>query len=135
MRIVCPNCAATYEVPMALLKPGQTVRCARCAREWTPPFDAPPPMAGEPPMSDTRPEPLSAPEEPREPFARPIHPPPLPPKPVARSGGVALRLAWVASLVVLGVLVWGGYAQRTAIMQAWPPSIRVYAALGLTGDH
>jgi len=45
------------------------------------------------------------------------------------SGGV--WLGWVASLIVLGLLVWGAYAYRGAIMQAWPPSQRVYALLGL----
>lgn len=41
MKIVCPACAAAYEVPMTLLKPGKAVRCARCAGEWVPPPPAP----------------------------------------------------------------------------------------------
>jgi predicted Zn finger-like uncharacterized protein len=37
MRIVCPFCEATYEVPKSLLRgDGQVVRCARCEREWVP---------------------------------------------------------------------------------------------------
>ena len=48
---------------------------------------------------------------------------------------VALRIAWAASIVAVLVLGWGAYAWRAAIMEAWPASIRLYAALGLTGDH
>ena len=36
MHIVCPTCAAAYDVPDALLTPRRTVRCVKCAREWTP---------------------------------------------------------------------------------------------------
>ena len=52
MRIQCPACAATYDVPVHLLKPSQTVRCARCAKEWVPPAEAEgaplPPLVAEP---------------------------------------------------------------------------------------
>jgi predicted Zn finger-like uncharacterized protein len=46
MRIVCPSCEATYEVPKSLLGDGgKLVRCARCGKEWlpeaTPPAEAP----------------------------------------------------------------------------------------------
>ena len=41
-------------------------------------------------------------------------------------------LAWVASVLVLAGLVWAGYSQRDAIMDAWPPSILFYDALGLS---
>lgn len=49
----------------------------------------------------------------------------------ARRGGPWLAIAWVASvLAVIGavaaLVVW-----RDAVMQAWPPSIRAYAALKL----
>lgn len=40
-------------------------------------------------------------------------------------------VAWAASLLVLALLVWAAFAWRGDIMQAWPPSTRVYAALGL----
>jgi predicted Zn finger-like uncharacterized protein len=36
MRIVCPACSATYEVPDALLGAARPVRCARCGQEWLP---------------------------------------------------------------------------------------------------
>ena len=36
MRIVCPTCEATYNVPDAALSPGRPVRCARCGNNWIP---------------------------------------------------------------------------------------------------
>ncbi len=36
MRIVCPTCEATYNVPDAALSPGRPVRCARCGNNWVP---------------------------------------------------------------------------------------------------
>jgi predicted Zn finger-like uncharacterized protein len=36
MHVSCPNCAATYQVPDARLKPGRRLRCAQCSVEWTP---------------------------------------------------------------------------------------------------
>lgn len=34
MRIVCPSCAANYEIADGMLVRPRTVRCSRCAREW-----------------------------------------------------------------------------------------------------
>ncbi len=43
MRIVCPSCSATYDVPETRLAPGLSVRCARCSADWAPLPIAPPP--------------------------------------------------------------------------------------------
>lgn len=40
-------------------------------------------------------------------------------------------LGWVASILVLALLIWGGYTYRNDVMRVWPPSQRLYAALGL----
>ena len=40
-------------------------------------------------------------------------------------------VGWVVSLVIWGVVIWAAYAYRSEIMDAWPPSQRLYAALGL----
>ncbi len=51
MRIVCPNCAAAYDVPdQVLAGPPRAFRCARCAREWTP--NAQPLPAGDAPVAN-----------------------------------------------------------------------------------
>jgi hypothetical protein len=39
---------------------------------------------------------------------------------------------WLVTIIVLAALCWAAYGWRDQIMQSWPPSIRVYAALGLT---
>jgi hypothetical protein len=48
-----------------------------------------------------------------------------------RRGRPAVLLGWVASVMVWGLVIWAGYAYRAEIMNAWPPSQRLYAALGL----
>jgi predicted Zn finger-like uncharacterized protein len=119
MQIVCPACTAAYEVPLTLLKPGKAVRCARCAHEWVPSSA----MLEAPTGALAEAGPIGMAEEPE--IFLPMDPPPR-----AR-GNTALRLAWAGSIVVLALLGWAAYAERTPIMQAWPPSIRLYAALGL----
>ena len=154
MRIVCPSCSAEYDVPDSLLTAGRVVRCARCGDEWLPvqavaavlepvPAQAaePPPVAAEPvetatsepprpddapgndtpgndaPGNDAPPEPASAMER-------------LAMHPARPSSPLALRLAWLASLVALAALVWAAYAWRAEIAAAWPPSARMYAVFG-----
>jgi hypothetical protein len=45
-----------------------------------------------------------------------------------------LRLAWAASLALIVLLGWAGYAWRAQIVEAWPPSARMYAAFGMHTD-
>ena len=40
-------------------------------------------------------------------------------------------IAWAASIAVLLLLAWAAYTWRSAVMEAWPPSQRLYAAVGL----
>jgi len=128
MQIICPTCAATYEVPMTLLKPGKAVRCARCAGEWVPS------SAASDVLMDAQAQAASAAPEFVPEVNRPSRRPP-PPRPLPARPNMALRVAWAASVVVVLLLGWGAYAERTMIMQAWPPSIRLYAALGLATGH
>ncbi len=156
MRITCPACAATYEVPDRLIGPeGRRLRCARCGEQWTaerpeagaadaqapepraaavqapetaPP--PPPPMEAPPPPPRRAPAPRPGPASRRPPQ---LIDPPLPPIGDAprRGGGPALWLAWAAT--VLAVL---GFAAavvtfRQEIVAAWPPAARLYLALGL----
>lgn len=116
---------------MTLLKPGQAVRCARCAREWVPsPVEPEAPVATEPESTGTAvPDPDISPE-----VTRPRRPAPTA-QPVVSHPNVVLRLAWAASIVAILLLGWGGYAQRATIMQIWPPSVRLYTALGLAAGH
>jgi predicted Zn finger-like uncharacterized protein len=126
MRIACPSCHAAYEVPLTLMKPGRAVRCARCAHEWVPPLALPDPLpmrTGEPlPRLARESLPADAAAETDEVGARP-----------ARHGrGFGVAVAWLVSLIALALLIWGAYAERSAVMQLWPASAQVYSALGLT---
>lgn len=132
MRIVCPACSSAYEVPDTLLRPGGKVRCARCGDEWMP-------------VERREPEPLP-----------PIFPPPwqrervFESEPVEvdaelprftamdrlalsrgnrRRHGVALGLAWAASVLAVLLLLAAGFVWRADIAAAWPPSARLYSAL------
>jgi len=61
MRIACPSCSATYEVPDSLVTVGRVVRCARCGGDWTPVEGTtvqdvdPPPRAAAPPAPAAEP--------------------------------------------------------------------------------
>ncbi len=83
--------------------------------------------------------PEPAPEPEPQPEAVPVPPPPpmipaplepmVPPEP--RRNNSALVLAWIASLMLLAAIVAGAYAGRQDVMRTWPPSERLYGALGL----
>jgi predicted Zn finger-like uncharacterized protein len=151
MLIQCPRCMARYEVADGLIGPaGKNVRCAKCGMVW---------LAGRSPVAAPE-EPLHWPEPPRreaalEPPAS--SPPPAGPRadpapggiraaPAARPGPAraddaapaaarslvpAAVAGWVATVLVLGAAGWGALAHREAVIAAWPPSERVYLALGL----
>ncbi len=134
MHITCPACAAAYEVPDTLLVPGRRARCSRCGHEWEPSADTTPP----PPEPEATPAvtavvaPESAvriPEAPRVAAAeRRVTPSAKPPR---RRPGAAIWLGWAASLAIV---VYAGYAaahHRETVMRRWPPSVRLYNALGL----
>jgi predicted Zn finger-like uncharacterized protein len=150
MRIACPACDATYEVPDAMLRGGtRVVRCARCGNEWTPveistaPMPAEEPEAAPPPPSKPPPavpppdldlpgrlEPRLKPLRPR-PELRAIEPLPSLPAEPPRRGGAGAAAAWALSLLVLAGAAGAAVAWRTQVIAAWPPSERVFAALGL----
>lgn len=48
-----------------------------------------------------------------------------------RRSSPAVWIGWVASVIVWGLVIWAAYAYRAEIMAAWPPSQRLYVALGL----
>jgi predicted Zn finger-like uncharacterized protein len=168
MRIACPNCAAEYDLPDAMLAGGRRqLRCARCGHrfEATPPgaaappapleaatprpVDPPPdaPMAApvavgdvftpDPlaPWPDERANPTATAEPQRPPPVRDAgHPAPIEPLAVpdaAPRGGPAMAAAWLLSFALLGAAGWAALQFRAEVMQAWPPAIRLYAALGL----
>lgn len=134
MQITCPTCAAAYDVPDEKIA-GRAVRCAQCGAQWTPV----PPEAVEPAMApEPEPEPEFQPLPEPEPEPEPARTPPeflamLAPMAPARPrrSNSALTLAWIVSVLVLLGIVVAAYAGRQGVMRAWPPSERLYGALGL----
>ena len=131
MRIACPTCDATYEVPDALIGAGRRLRCVRCAHEWLAgpesPAAAPPPGPAAAPVISPGPVDAVPPllVEPRQPA-----PPPAAAAPAGgRAAGTALWAAWIGSGLLLAAAA-GAWAWRAPIMAAWPPAARVYWLLG-----
>ncbi|MBN8873544.1 MAG: zinc-ribbon domain-containing protein [Rhodospirillales bacterium] len=127
MRIACPACAAAYEVPDTLLAPGRRTRCARCGHQWVPlslDGDLPPPVPLDPHAGDE--SDAADPEAPPPRRAAPAIPAPAPAGP-----GWGLRAAWAGSVLLLILLGVAGVIGRQAVMAAWPPATRLYAAIGL----
>jgi predicted Zn finger-like uncharacterized protein len=143
MRIRCPSCAATYEVPDTLIDRPRTVRCAKCAHDWIAtaiveeepaPAEAEAAEPGtpvpEPVGRDLVPEsdpifggtPLSAIER----LSAQVD---LSPR--IRRHDRILTAAWAFSFAALAALGVAGYTKRDTLMREWPASKRVYATLGL----
>jgi predicted Zn finger-like uncharacterized protein len=132
MRIACPACAAAYEVPDRLLAgPARSLRCSRCGADFPLPRSEAPEAAPPPAPPELKAEPprvidLGPPPGPRpEPLAsRALTPIPEPPSP-------ALARAWVASIAVVAAAVIGFLTFHAKVMEVWPASTRLFAALGL----
>lgn len=133
MSLVCPSCAAVYDVPAERLG-GRAARCVRCGHEWRPnagPAAQPlPPVPVPPEARSIYPVPPPDPPPPAALMARAAPIPDAEPFAVTPAGSGAI-LGWLASLLLVFGLLWAAYAYREPIMAAWPPSIRVYAALGM----
>ena len=133
MRIVCPSCAARYEIADAMLAKPRTVRCSRCAREWLQdpiPTEIPEPAAPEPEIAEPPAETL------QPPAPAPVIPePPAPAEPsrpvqsAAKKTDSKVVLAWIASLLLLAALAFAAYTDRAEIQTAWPPSARIFKLL------
>jgi predicted Zn finger-like uncharacterized protein len=94
MDIACPNCAATYRVPDALIDGANALRCVACGHAWVPDPPSPPPPAPEvpaqeeyvrdaaaevaPPPAPEPPPPLPLP--PSDPAPSTVEAPPAPPR-------------------------------------------------------
>ncbi|MBU8541100.1 zinc-ribbon domain-containing protein [Falsiroseomonas tokyonensis] len=140
MRISCPNCAAEYDVPDSALAAGpRLLRCARCEHKFTAALpEAVAEPAAEPPAAAAETPAEPAPAE--TPAAEPAPPPPPEPARLAQdrlsdapaSPPDRFALAgWLVTLLVLVLAAYAGFAWRAEVMEAWPPSQRLYALLGL----
>jgi predicted Zn finger-like uncharacterized protein len=151
MRATCPSCEAVYEIPDRLAVAGRRLRCANCGHEWAlaqlapqpPPAPPPLPVAPGPMMPLTpyppaytyapTPEPPQASLPPTRPMLRrppQVIDPPLPPVDDAAGfrggrGEIALRVAWIGSVLLVVVALATLWTFRYEIATAWPPAARL----------
>jgi len=144
MRIACPSCAAEYEVPDSMLAGHSLVRCVRCGEEWRPGAELESAAEGETLPAVAEPREVAVAEEPQVPVVASVdHPPSLfvppreprtaAPRELGSTAAAGVLLGWVLTVLVIGGALYAGYAYRDQLMTAWPPSTRLYAALGLRG--
>lgn len=124
MRLTCPSCDSSYEVPDALIgTSARRVRCVRCGHVWThepPQVELPPPE----PLTLLPPPPLVA--GPRHSLAGSF-PEPARKQPVWDRWVIA---AWAASLLAVAGMGVAAVQFRADLMHSWPPSQRLYAVFG-----
>ena len=116
----------------------RTLRCGACGTQFKSPAspaaeEIPPELPPEP-AEASAPVPETAAAEPIEPPAKlaAVLYPPIPPKPVqAAPVRAAPDRALGISILVLVLIIALVLAEHRAIGQAWPPSLRLFNALGL----
>jgi len=124
MILICPNCATQYSVDPDRIGPeGRTVRCKQCAHVWR----------------EVPPEQLAEDEKIPQPVAE------VAPQPKAEEAGPSRRrrsvplrehpkhtnpAGWVALGAILFAVLGGGWLMRERMVEAWPASGRLFAAIG-----
>ncbi|HEY2034511.1 MAG TPA: DUF3426 domain-containing protein [Rhizomicrobium sp.] len=155
MILVCPSCAARYEVDGSKFPAeGRKVRCKKCGHTWhaTPEADQaeieeaifnPPP---EPVVQEPEPEPEPEPawrapveEEPEEVVFRPAEEEEdesVAPKPAKRGAdGAMVVLGWVALVAVVLVIGFAAANYRSQIVTIWPQSASLFSKLGMAVNN
>lgn len=139
MRVTCPACAATYDVPDRMIGAGRRLRCAKCGQEWRVAPEAPaagparqPAAPSPPPAGAAAPRDMPPPTPARRRPPQVIEPPlPRPDDAPSPRRDRLLWLAWALTGLALLALAVALYLFRAEIVAAWPPAERLYLALGL----
>ncbi len=154
MILQCPECSTKFKVnPQAIPPAGRMVKCAKCGHKWHAmpegdaedafpdlDFDSVPPTPSEPePAFDE--EPADPVPEPEPPLPRAPEfedgPPPISPANFAirRAEKPKRKFGPATALLVLILLILAGagalYVYREQVVLAYPPSQKVYHALGI----
>ncbi|MGI4744723.1 MAG: MJ0042-type zinc finger domain-containing protein [Janthinobacterium lividum] len=132
MHVLCPSCAAQYDIPRSQMIRPRLLRCARCNTEWR----MPPVVVQEAgPVADALPIPMPTPPPAIDPVALPMQPlvsAPIAPS-GARRGAVLWIVLWLLSLIVIVAGLYALWHWRGAIGHRWPPSLRLLRMLPGTG--
>lgn len=130
MIVTCLSCGTRYQLePSVLIPNGRSLRCVKCAHQWTerPPGEGPPVAAPEP---DEVPnfglEPAAAPRPRRRPTAARRRTPPK-----RRSGPL---IAWGSLLAVVLVLAGVFVGLSEQIVEIFPAATPAYELIGLAED-
>jgi predicted Zn finger-like uncharacterized protein len=154
MILVCPSCAARYEVDGSKFPAeGRKVRCKKCGHVWHQAAEA-----GQAEIEETIFNPLSEPEPAIAPEPEPEIEPETPQpswrapaieedtedapdedahldalaKPAKRGAGTVLvMLGWVALVAVILVIGWSAANYRSQIVGIWPQSASLFSKLGM----
>lgn len=134
MRVACPSCSTSYEIPADRLAAGKSVRCARCGASWAPiplevgadetptePHIEPAPDPNQIGPNQSGPNPVQA--EPPQPMAMESAAP-------ARPSSRLLLAAWIGSGIVLIVAVGAIVVWRNDLTRFWPPLGQLYKVFG-----
>ncbi len=133
MILTCPECSTRFAVDDAALRPkGRRVRCGNCKHVW---HQAPPEIEEDEPFPalfgaadrDEAPPAATAEERADEPPVRRTRSAP-PPEPEPNR---AATLAWGALVLVIALIVGGGWVLRDDVVQAWPGARRIYNLAGV----
>ncbi|WP_419729961.1 zinc-ribbon domain-containing protein [Lichenicola sp.] len=140
MHVLCPSCAAEYEIPTAQLARPRLLRCTGCGTEWRVPAVVEPVV--EAPAPDDRAEKASY-DEPAGITLAPLGfmpgaiAEPASASPSQQSGqpgwGIGGRrlwvVLWILSLVVIAGVVLALWHWHALIGHRWPPSMRLWQLL------
>jgi predicted Zn finger-like uncharacterized protein len=155
MILVCPSCAARYDVDGSKFPPeGRKVRCQKCGHAWhqAPEADRAeieeaifnPPPEPAPPGSNSEPEPEPEPApraEARAPMAEaeeeddygvPEDDAPVAVLPAARGArNAGIVAGWIALVAAVLVIGFAAANYRTQIVTVWPKSASLFSSLGM----
>jgi len=154
MILVCPSCAARYEVDGSKFPAeGRKVRCKKCGHVWHQGPEADqaeieetifnPPPEPEPVAPEPEPEPAwRAPvedeeDEPREAVFAPVEEDdePVVAKRTRRGSSIATILGWIGLVAAVLVIGFAAANYRTQIVTIWPQSASLFSRLGMAVNN
>lgn len=130
MIITCPSCSTRYKLDPAQFGPeGRRVRCTNCSHVWTqmPADDLPKPVSLEPAQNEEAPR-MSGPSPAMRARLEAS-------RQMAEASRKRGRAGWIVLIVIVAAVLAAGALARDAVVRAWPPAGRLYAAIGLTPDR